>query len=256
MIWVKLVGGAKKSFLTDNLQIEKSDISIQDLLNLLLIMKPENTPKLDIHNVLIAVNGIDSSAIEGKMTRIQNNDVVSIIPIIHGGTNRMIFCLSTRLVQIIEIKGKNNVDSSYVDELRKQYPQITIQAISSKFVLNIYHLKNILSLSLYSQKKHSLLSNKIETDILMRFAITSQISEAIISVGIKPKQNFILITLGNKKYLDKLYTDLESFSVELFSKSNANFLKKYFHISTRQLQTNLSKNSLEDLLIEKAAVLL
>ena len=31
-----------------------------------------------------------------------------------------------------------------------------------------------------------LLSNKIETDILMRFALTLQISNAITSAGIKP----------------------------------------------------------------------
>ena len=33
----------------------------------------------------------------------------------------------------------------------------------------------------------------------MRFALTKQISDAIINAGIKPKTNFILIAVGNKK---------------------------------------------------------
>ena len=58
-----------------------------------------------------------------------------------------------------------------------------------------HHLKKILSLSINAEKNDILLSNKIETDILMRFAVTLQISNAISSVGIKPSTNFILIAL-------------------------------------------------------------
>ena len=87
MIHVKLVGGAKKSFLTDNISIDNSDISIKELLDLLLDIKPDTAPKLDINNILIAVNGIDSSALNGESTIIKKNDHVSIIPLIHGGNN-------------------------------------------------------------------------------------------------------------------------------------------------------------------------
>ena len=86
MITVKFVGGAKKSFSTEQLQIDKSDISIQELIDLLLKLKPADTPDLDIENILIAINGTDSSAMEGKSTKIKNNDLVSIIPVIHGGS--------------------------------------------------------------------------------------------------------------------------------------------------------------------------
>jgi len=48
MITVKLVGGAKKSFSTEQLQIDKSDISIQELIDLLLELKPADTPILKI----------------------------------------------------------------------------------------------------------------------------------------------------------------------------------------------------------------
>ena len=52
MITVKFVGGAKKSFSNEQLQIDKSDISIQELLTLLLELKPIDTPELDVENIL------------------------------------------------------------------------------------------------------------------------------------------------------------------------------------------------------------
>ena len=92
-------------------------------------------------------------------------------------------------------------------------------------------------------------------DILMRFAISSQISSAINSAGIKPKQSFMLIALGNKKILDTLYKEIGGMSIEIFSKDRTSFLKKYFKITDKQIGAVMSKNPLEDILIEKAAIL-
>mgnify|MGYP001212034415 FL=1 len=257
MITVKLVGGAKKSFSTEQLHIDKSNISIQELLDLLLELKPADTPDLDTENILIAINGTDSSAMEGKSTMIKNNDLVSIIPVIHGGSSKKLtFQVLKKQIQIIEIIGQKTIDLKFLDNLRKRYPKIQLQAISSNFILNYYHLKKILSLSLESKKNDILLSNKLETDILIRFALTKQISDAIINAGIKPKTNFILIAIGNKKMLNSLYIELLPLLVNLFSKNNDLFLKKYFKITKKQLNSIYSKNPLEDILIEKAAILL
>ncbi|KEQ56778.1 sulfur carrier protein ThiS [Marine Group I thaumarchaeote SCGC AAA799-E16] len=257
MITVKLVGGAKKSFSTNKLEIEKSDITIAELIDLLLQLKPDDSPKLDTENVLVAVNGVDSSVMDGKSTVIKNNDVVSIIPVIHGGASKkMLYKVSSKQIQIVQIKGQKSIDVKFLDELRKKYPKTILQAVSSEFVLNGSHLKKILSLSLESQKNDVLLSNKLETDILMRFALTKQISAAIESVGIKPKTDFILVAIGNKTNLDSLYKELSSQCVSLFSKNNESFLKKSFKISKKQLDSVYSKTPLEDILVEKAAVLL
>jgi len=257
MITVKLVGGAKKSFSTEQLQIDKSDISIQELIDLLLELKPVDTPDLDTENILIAINGIDSSAMEGKSTKIKNNDLVSIIPVIHGGSpKKLTFQILKKQIQIIEITSQKTITVKFLDNLRKKYSKIQFQAVSSNFVLNNYHLKKILSLSLESEKNNILLSNKLETDILMRFALTNQISDAITYVGIKPKTNFILIAIGNKKILNSLYEELLPLLANLFSKNNDLFLKKYFKITKKQLDSVYSKNPLEDILIEKAAILL
>ena len=257
MIFVKFVGGAKKSFISEQLTIDKSNISIQELINLLLELQPTNTPKLDTENILIAINGSDSSAMQGRSTKIKHNDIVSIIPLIHGGSsNAIFFTFLKKNIQIFEIKGQKNIDVKFLDNLRKKYPKIQLQAISSNFILNHYHLKKIIYLSLESEKENILLSNKLETDILMRFAITTQISEAIKNAGIKPKTNFILIAIGKKNILNSLYLELSPISTNLFSKSNDIFLKKYFNITKKELDSVYSKNSLEDILVEKSAILI
>lgn len=257
MITVKFLGGAKKSFLVEQLQIEKSNISIEKLLELLSELKPADTPELDIENILVAVNGSDSSAMDGKLTQIKDNDLVSIIPVIHGGgaSEQLSFQILKKQIQVQEIKGKKTIGVSFLDDLRKKYPKLHLQAVSSTFVLNDYHLKKILSISLESQKQNVLLSNKIEIDILMRFALTPQISNAIKTAGIKPKTNFVLIAIGNKTSLNSLYAELEPLTIPLFLKKHDTFVKKFFNISKIHLDSVYSKNKLEDVLIEKAATL-
>lgn len=256
MVTVKLVGGAKKLFSTDKIEFEIDEISIERLLELLLEIKPKNTPTLDTNNILIAINGSDSSTMEGKLTQIKNTDLISIIPIIHGGSSKKIVInTGKKLFQIVEIEGRREFDVSFLENLRKDFPKIKLQAVSSKFILNQYHLKKILLISATSEKENILLANKLETDILMRFAATKQISEAIISAGIKPKNNFILIAMGNKTMLDKLYQKLNPIVIEIFSKDNSLFLKKHFKITKKQLDSIYSKTPLEDLLIEKGAIL-
>ncbi len=257
MIYVKLIGGAKKSFNSSQFEFAESEISIQELLDLLLKLKPHNTSDLDVENILIAINGSDSSAMNGKSTIIHNNDIVSIIPVIHGGSSKkLIFEIEKKQIQIIEIHGQKTIDIQFIDDLRKKYPKIKFQAVSSRFILNASHLKKILSLSINAEKNNILLSNKIETDILMRFAITLQISNAISSVGIKPTTNFILIAIGNKNNFNSLYSDLSPICVNLFLKNNDLFIKKYFNISKKHVDAVYSKTPLEDILVEKASILL
>ena len=257
MFTVKFVGGAKKSFPEEQLKINQSNLSIQDLIDLLLELKPMDTPKLDTDNVLIAINGADSSAMDGKSTIIKENDLVSIIPVIHGGSLKKVnFEFSKKIIQVIEIKGQKSIDVKFIDDIRKKYPKIMLQAVSSNYILNRYHLKKIISLSIESEKNNILLSNKLETDILMRFALTTQISDAIKNVGIKPNTNFTIIAIGNKKTLNSLYLELKSISIQMFSKNNESFLKKQFKITAKHTDSIISKNPLADILVEKAAVLL
>ncbi len=56
----------------------------------------------------------------GKSTIIHNNDIVSIIPVIHGGSSKkLIFEIEKKQIQIIEIHGQKTIDIQFIDDLRK-----------------------------------------------------------------------------------------------------------------------------------------
>ena len=86
MITVKLLGGAKKSFSTDKIVLDTMTHTINELIAHLIKIKPKDTLEFDTKNLLIAVNGVDSSALKGYDTKLSDNDEISIIPIIHGGS--------------------------------------------------------------------------------------------------------------------------------------------------------------------------
>ena len=101
-----------------------------------------------------------------------------------------------------------------------------------------------------------MLSKKIETDILLRFAATTQISEAIKIVGRKMNTDFLIIAIGKKSSLSRLYAELKPFlNPKPLSRNNQPFLKRQFNVSKNQLLVVQSKDSLEDIIVEKAAVL-
>ena len=255
MIVVKFIGGAKKSFSTDILELDEDRISLEHLLKHLLDSKPKNTPDFDVNNILVAINGVDSSSINGINTIIHDKDVVNIIPVIHGGSQKLEMTLLKKTIFVFEIKGNKFSDIRFLDNLRDKFPMLNLQIICSKYILSPSHLKQILEISLISKKNDVMLSNKIETDILMRFALTTQISDAIQLVGMHPKENFILIAIGTKTTLKKLENELKGKTIEMFMKNNSKFLSKQFHVSKNQMNSVYSSTPLEDLLVEKASVL-
>ena len=145
----------------------------------------------------------------------------------------------------------------FLDKVRKKFPNLIIQAISSNYILSKSHAQKIISISQMARKNNNLLSKKIETDILLRFAGITQINEAIKRVGINYESSFILITVGNKTSINRLYLEIKPLLSKVsFSKNNENFLKKKFNITNKQLDSIMSKSPLEDLLAEKAAILI
>jgi len=258
MIHIKFLGGAKKTFSTGEITIDDTNLTIQTLLDLLKSKKPPNTPELDVNNLLIAVNGVDSSALDGKNTQLHDNDVISIIPVIHGGSNsRTQFQINKMLIEIFEINSKSRLNVDLLDNLRKKFPNLILQGIETRFVLSKSHAKKIIQISLEAKKNQIMLSKKIETDILMRFACTTQISKAIKTVGIKTRKNFLIMALGNKSYLNKLHSELiPHLNSKIISTNNSDFIKKQFKISKKQIDSVASSYPLEDILAEKAAILL
>ncbi len=257
MITVNFTGGAKKWFNKTQISINKDSLNIHQLLHYLADIKPENNIDIDGRNILIAVNGVDSSALSGFDTKLESDDIVNIIPIIHGGSQQRIkFKILNQNIELFEFRKNKIKSTKFLDTLRAEFPDLVIQAISSNFVLNKEHVKKILSLSISAKQYNTLLSKKLEIDILLRFAGTTQISEAIKNLGITQYQNFLLISIGKNQSLDKLQKRILPNLINPFCNNNSKTLENYFNISKKNIDVINSKTPLEDLLVEKASILI
>jgi len=67
----------------------------------------------------------------------------------------------------------------------------------------------------------------------------------------------MVIAMGKKSSLTKLYSELKPFlNPKPLSRNNHPFLKRQFNVSKNQLSVVQSKDSLEDIIVEKATVLI
>ncbi len=258
MITVKLLGGTKRSFLSDSISIEKNIMTVSDLLVFLQNSVPKNMPAFDVQNILVAINGVDSSALQGNETSLKDGDTVSIIPIVHGGNKtRIDLGILGYNAEVVRL-GKTGTDPiQLLESLRTGFPDVIIQGVKSKYVLNVKHARRIIEISLAASRSGVMLSNKIETDILMRFACSRQISEAISKVGLQTDNDSILIMIGKKSLIGKLVAEINPMLKPVIPfPDNTNFIKKEFKITKKELDCIISKEPLEDLLAEKSAVLL
>jgi molybdopterin converting factor small subunit len=84
MVVVRLLGGARKAIGRDYVTFEAEQTSVSELVSFLQNVSAE--PRLiQRDNLLIAINGIESSALQGTDTIIKNNDSVTIVTVVHGG---------------------------------------------------------------------------------------------------------------------------------------------------------------------------
>ncbi|MGQ0771480.1 MAG: KEOPS complex subunit Cgi121 [Nitrososphaerota archaeon] len=258
MITIKLLGGAKKSFGTDHVTAELDNGTIKNLLDHLVSIKPKNTLELDTKNILVAINGVDSSALQGHDTILHPGDVVSIIPIIHGGAQkRTKFKTNNMPVELFHVAHQKKQNYVLLDSIRKKFPDLILEGISTRCLLGPTHAQKIIALSLYAQKHKDLISKKLQTDILLRFAATTQIAFAIKTVGIDEQDDFTIIAIGKNSSLNNLYKHIESHLKENPSYAkNSEYLQGLFKISKKHLDAVDSKTPLEDLLVEKAAILI
>lgn len=255
MITIKLLGGAKKSFGADIISADLDNKTIRDLLEHLASIKPKNTLELDTKNILVAVNGVDSSALQGQDTSLKPGDTVSIIPVIHGGS-RMQFKIGSQSVELFCVSRQKNQNYEFLDSIRKKFPDLVLEGISSRCILSPTHAKKIVGLSLYAQKHKLLLSKKLQTDILLRFASTTQISLAIKTVGIDGERDFTIIAIGKKSSQNRLYGHLSDHLSSPHYAKNSKHLQRLFKISKDHIRSVSSQTPLEDLLAERAAVLI
>lgn len=84
MITLKLLGGVKKAIGKNFIVIDKSQSNLKEIFEELK-NKSTDASIIDEKNLMISVNGVDSSVIGGKEAIIKTGDIITIVTIIHGG---------------------------------------------------------------------------------------------------------------------------------------------------------------------------
>jgi molybdopterin converting factor small subunit len=84
LIILKLLGGVKFAMGKNSIVIDKPQSTVKEIIEELK-NESRNTQILKEENLLISVNGVDSSVTGGKDTVIKSGDVITIVTIIHGG---------------------------------------------------------------------------------------------------------------------------------------------------------------------------
>jgi sulfur-carrier protein len=84
LITLKLLGGVKFAMGKTSMVIDKSQATIKEIIGELK-NESRHTKILNEQNLIITVNGVDSSVTGGKETVIKSGDILTIVTIIHGG---------------------------------------------------------------------------------------------------------------------------------------------------------------------------
>lgn len=84
MITLKLLGGVKFAMGKTSMVINKSQTTLKEIIEELK-NESRHTKILNEQNLIITVNGVDSSITGGKETVIKSGDILTIVTIIHGG---------------------------------------------------------------------------------------------------------------------------------------------------------------------------
>jgi molybdopterin synthase sulfur carrier subunit len=84
LITLKLLGGVKFAMGKTSMVINKSQATVKEIIDELK-NESRHTKILNEQNLIITVNGVDSSITGGKETVIKSGDILTIVTIIHGG---------------------------------------------------------------------------------------------------------------------------------------------------------------------------
>lgn len=84
MITIRLLGGAKKAVGKPFVELDRQQSAVSEILSYLQGVSVE--PRLLVpENLIVAVNGVDSAALEGPSTQVRDGDSVTVVTVVHGG---------------------------------------------------------------------------------------------------------------------------------------------------------------------------
>jgi sulfur-carrier protein len=84
MIKLELLGGARKAVGRSSVILEEASLPISEIL-MRLRRNVREPGVLTLDNILVAVNGVESSSLDGTSTVVESGDIVTIVTVAHGG---------------------------------------------------------------------------------------------------------------------------------------------------------------------------
>jgi sulfur-carrier protein len=84
LIKINLLGSIKKLIGHSNLQLNEESSNVQGIISYLENNYNSNN-KINENDIMVAINGIESSLLGGYNAKISSRDVVTILSIVHGG---------------------------------------------------------------------------------------------------------------------------------------------------------------------------
>lgn len=130
----------------------------------------------------------------------------------------------------------------FIDELRREFYEVTMQLIDINYVIDLNHVVDIMKVVIEAFERGIMVSKKLEIEILLRFAGTNQIDEALSIVGAKPDSKSLFIAMSK----DKDILNNIPLTLEVLSYSN----ERYINMVER---FKLTKNiDLRSILVERA----
>ena len=85
MIRINLLGSAKYLAGSSSLVYERQKASIEEILQFVQRNSESSYENLKLDNIIIAINGVESSALSTSEPTVVQGDIVTIVPIVHGG---------------------------------------------------------------------------------------------------------------------------------------------------------------------------
>ena len=181
MITIRLLGGAKKAVGKPAVNLDRPYASVSDILDFLTTISAE--PRLlQRSNLIITLNDVDSASLHGHNTMVKSGDTVTIVTVVHGGMDYM---LNGYHISITGVQRIMHNPGKLVDMLRAQHSNVSIQALNANSVYGEEHVRGVLRIALEAEKRKIMLTNRCETELLIRLTGTNQIAEAIRRAGLK-----------------------------------------------------------------------
>ena len=248
MITIRLLGGAKKAIGRPTVDLDRSSVSVTEILQYLRSIAVD-AHFLQPSNLIVAINGVDSSALQQSIAA--EGDTVTVVTVVHGGSH----LVNDNQVSIIGIRKITGNTGEVLDELRAEQTNLSIQAVNADAIYGIDHLLGILKITLEAEKRKIMIANRIETEFLLRLACTGQISEAIKRAGLKNSAGCFLAFSEKSEEHHRFYDKVHEFFEVDNSVLHATAEKKA--VLGRDLGIPEKLDNLEFLnsLIERAAIL-